>query len=93
MLLNLIKNSILDFLFDILAYMQGGLQKKQLIASFLKHFTKNQKNTICISFQVHNPKLSQEGCFKTYLYYTRLYTGCLTKEAIHSFFCKAHYRK
>ena len=41
MLLNLIKNSILDILFAILAYMQGGLRKKQLITSFLKRFTKN----------------------------------------------------
>ena len=61
MLLNMIKNSILDFLFAILAYMWGGLRKKQSIISFLKHLKKNQKETICINFQFHNPKLSQEG--------------------------------
>ena len=33
----------------------------------------NQKNTICIGFQFHNPKLSQEGCFKTYIYYARCF--------------------
>ena len=75
MLLNLIKNSILDILFAILAYMQGGLRKKQLITSFLKRFTKNQKSTLCISFMVHDPKLSQEGCFKPYFYYPTLCTG------------------
>ena len=75
MLLNLIKNSILDILFAILAYMQGGPRKKQLITSFLRRFTKNQQSTLCISFQVHNPKLSQEGCFKPYFYYPKLCTG------------------
>ena len=65
MLQNLIKISILDFLFAMLAYMQGGLRKKQLVASFVKHLTKCHKNTICIDFQVDNPKLIQEGCFKT----------------------------
>ena len=49
MLLNLIKSSILDFVFAILAYMQGGLRKKQLVTSFLKHFMKNQKNAV-VSF-------------------------------------------
>ena len=52
MLLNLIKSSILDFLFAILAYMQGRLRKKQLINSFLKHFMKNKKHTICVGFRL-----------------------------------------
>ena len=51
MLLNLIKSSISDFVFAILAYMQGGLRKKQLITSFLKHFMKNKKNTMCVIFK------------------------------------------
>ena len=93
MLQNLIKISILDFLFAILAYMQGSLRKKQLIASFVKHLTECHKNTICIDFQVDNPKLIQEGCFKTYIYHKRLRTWQSTKEAIDSFFCKALYRK
>ena len=50
MLQNLIKYSILDFLFAIPAYMQGGLWKKQLVTSFVKHFTESHKNTICIGF-------------------------------------------
>ena len=41
----------------------------------------------------HNPKLSQEGCFKTYIYYASLCAGCSTEEAIDSFFCEALYRK
>ena len=58
MLQNLNKNSILDFLFVILAYMQGGLWKKHLITSFVKHFTENVENTLCIVFQFYNQKLS-----------------------------------
>ena len=50
MLLNVIKNSILDFPFAILAYVQGGLRKKQFTTSFLKLFTENDENTICIVF-------------------------------------------
>ena len=56
--------------------MQGDLWKKQLITSFLKHLAESHANVICIGFQVHNPELSQEGCFKTYIYYKRLCTGC-----------------
>ena len=41
----------------------------------------------------HNPKLSQEGCFKTYIYYANLCARCSTKKAIDSFFCEALYRK
>ena len=44
--------------------MQGDLRKKQIIGSFVKHF----------------PKLSQEGCFKPYVYYTSLGTGLSMKE-------------
>ena len=43
MLQNLIKNSILDFLFAVLAYMQGGQWKKQLVTSFVKHLTESLK--------------------------------------------------
>ena len=39
------------------------VRKKQLIVSFVKHFTKNDENTICIAFQFYNQKLSQETCF------------------------------
>ena len=41
----------------------------------------------------HNPKLSQEGCFKTYIYYASLCAGCTRKKAIDSFSCEALYRK
>ena len=64
MLENLIKNSISDFLLAILAYAQGGLWKKQLITSFVKHFIESHKSTIRITFHVNSPKLSQEGCLK-----------------------------
>ena len=53
----------------------------------------NQKNTICIGFQFHNPKLSQEGCFKTNICCASLCVGCPTKKAIDSFFSEALYRK
>ena len=65
MLQNLIKNSIFVF-FAMLAFMQV------LQTSFVKHLTECHKNTICIDFQVHNPKLIQEGCFETYIYHKRL---------------------
>ena len=55
----------------MLACMQGGLWKKQLIASFVKHFIKSHKNTICIGFQVYNPKLSQEECISAIKGYVR----------------------
>ena len=82
MLQNLIKNNILDFLFAIVAYVQGGLWKKQMITSFVKQLKECHTNAICIVFQVNNPELIQEVCFKTYIYYKRLCTGCSTKEAI-----------
>ena len=53
--------------FAMLANMQGGVWKKQLITSFVKHLTECHENTICIDFQFHNPKLIQEGCFETYI--------------------------
>ena len=40
-----------------------------------------------------NPKSSQEGCFKMYIYYASLCAGCSTKQAIDSFFCEALNRK
>ena len=73
--------------------MQDGLRKKQWITFFVKHFTENHENTICIRFPFHNPKLSQEGCLKRYIFYKRLCTGCFAKEAIDSFFNKVLYRK
>ena len=80
MLLNYANRDVSYRLSAILDYVQGALRKKQLIASFLKHFTENDGNTICIVFQFHNPKLRQEGCFKPYVYYTRLGRGRSTKE-------------
>ena len=53
----------------------------------------NQKNTTCIGSQFQNPKLSQGGCFKTYIYYASLCARCSTKKAIDSLFCEALYRK
>ena len=57
------------------------------------YWPESHKNTICIGFQVRNQKLSQEGCFKAYMYYKMLCTGCSTKEAVGSFFCKSLYKK
>ena len=68
--------------------MQDGLWKKQLITSFVKYFIESHQNTICIGFQVYNPKLSQGGVFKMYAYYKRLCTGCSTKEAIEALYRK-----
>ena len=65
------------------------LRKKQFIASFVKHFTENHENTVCMVFQFHDPKLSQEGCFKPYDYCTRLCTGRSTNEQTDSFFRRA----
>ena len=64
-----------------------------MITSFVKHLTQCHKNTICIDFQVYNPKLIQEGCFKMYIYHKKLCTRCSAKEAIDSCFCKVLYRK
>ena len=66
-------------------------EKKQLIVSFIKHFTKIDENVICIVFQFYNQKLSSEGCFKPHVYYTRLSTGRPMKEQTDSFFRRAHY--
>ena len=73
--------------------MPDGLRKRQLITSFVNHFIENRENTICIGFQFHNPKLSQEGCLKTYIFYKRLFTGCSTIEPVDSFFRKALSKK
>ena len=80
MLLNYTNRNVLYRFSTIQDYVQGALRKKQLIASFVKHFTENDGYTICIVFQFHNPKLRQEGCFKRYVYYTRLGSGRSTKE-------------
>ena len=75
----------------IKGYVHGNLRKKQLIVSFVKHFTENDENTICIAFQFYNQKLSLEGCFKPYVYCTRLCTGRSMKEQTDSFFRRALY--
>ena len=80
MLLNYANRDVLYRLSTIQDYVQDALRKKQLIASFVKHFTENDGNTICIVFQFHNPNLRQEGCFKPYAYNTRLGRGHSTKE-------------
>ena len=90
---NKVKRSVLKRLSTIKGYVQGALRKKQLIVSFVKHFTENDENTICIVFQFCNQKLSLEGCFKPYVYYTRLCTGCSTKEQTDSFFRRALYKE
>ena len=88
MLLNLIEICILVFVVKvILAYMQGDLWKMQLLTS------KNRKSEKYCMHRLHSSKLSQEGCFKTYIYYASLCAGCSTEEAIDSFFCEALYRK
>ena len=61
--------------------MHGVLRKKQLIFSFVKHFTENDSSIL----QFHNQKLSQKGCFKPYVYYMSLCTGRSMKELIPSF--------
>ena len=66
----------------MLAYMQGGMWKKQLITSFVKHLTECHKNTICIDFQVHNPKLIQEGCFETLSTIKGFVQGALRKKQL-----------
>ena len=75
MLLNYANRNVLYRFSTIQDYVQGALRKKQLIASFVKHFTENDGNTTCIVFQFHSPKLGQKRCFKPYVYYTRLDRG------------------
>ena len=36
----------------------------------------------------HNSKLSQEGCFKTYIYYASLCAGCSTEKELMASFVK-----
>ena len=38
----------------IKGYVQGALRKMQLILSFVKHFTENDENVVCIVFQFYN---------------------------------------
>ena len=52
MLVILIKRNILNFLFAIMAQVQGTLRKKQLTASFVEHFKENDENTISVYFAV-----------------------------------------
>ena len=61
MLLNYACRDVLYSFSTIQDYVQGALRKKQLIASFVKHFTENDGITTCTVFQFHNPKLRQEG--------------------------------
>ena len=51
MLLNYANRDVLYRLSTIQDYVLGALRKKQLIASFVKHFTENDGNTICIVLQ------------------------------------------
>ena len=37
---------------------------------------------MCIVFRFHNPKLSQEGCFKPFVYYIKLLQGALRKKRL-----------
>ena len=76
----------------IKGYVQGAQRKKQFIVSFLKDFTENDENTICIAFRFYNQKLSLERCFKPYIYYARFCTGRSTKEQTDSFFRRALYK-
>ena len=62
------------------------VRKKQLIVSFVKHFTKNDENAICIGFQFYNQKLSQETCFIFSVLYGTINR---VKEAIHSLFLRS----
>ena len=89
MLLNYAYREVLYRLSTTQYYVQGALRKKQLISSFVKYFTENDGNTICIVFQFHNRKLRQEGCFKQYVYYTMLGRGHFTKEQNDSFLSRA----
>ena len=66
-------------------YLKTALRKKQLIASFIEQFKLNLENKSFIDFQFYVAKLSQQRCFIQSDYYTRLYAGCFTKEAIDSF--------
>ena len=80
---------VLKRISTITGYVKSALRKKQLIVSFAKHFTENDKNTICVVFQFYNQKLNLEVYFKPYVYYTRLCTGRSTKEQTDSFFRRA----
>ena len=78
MLQNLIKNSILDFCFTGL---YAGWSVKEAIDNFFCK-TLYRKSNKCYMRRFSSSKLSQEGCFKTFIYYKRLCTGCFMKEAI-----------
>ena len=65
---------------------QGALRKKELIASFVKHFTENHQNTICIVFRFDNANLSQERCFILHLLHETMYRIQGTRAATNYFF-------
>ena len=76
MLLNFIKNSILDF-----SCLYAAWYAKEAVDDFFfKTLNKKKKK----KKKRYAPALSQKGCFKTYFYYTRLYTGSFAKEIIDS---------
>ena len=69
-------------------YAQGALPQKAIDSFFCKALYRKSLNTICIVFQIFNSKLSQEWCFKPYVYYIKLLQG-VTKEATDRFFRRA----
>ena len=54
---------VLNGVSTIQGCVQGALQKKELIASFVEHFKENRENIVSICFQFYIPKSIQERCF------------------------------
>ena len=82
-LLNLIKKGIVHFLFAILAYVNNDLWEKEVIAYFAKQSWEHEEDAICKNSFFSNLKLGQERWRLPFAYYTDLYTGLSTKDAIH----------
>ena len=58
------------------------LYKKAIDSLFSEALYRKSLNTTCIVFRFYNPKLSQERCFKPFVYYIKLLQGALRKKRL-----------
>ena len=56
------------------------LYKKAIDSLFSEAPYRKSLNTTCIIFRFYNPKLSQDRCFKPYVYYRKLLQGTFRKK-------------
>ena len=63
-------------------YLQGVLQKKAIDTFVWEALFRKSLNTVCIVFRFYNPKLSQEQCYKPYVWQIKILQGALQKKRL-----------